>query len=440
MFLLNPTYLWALLGLAVPIAIHLWSRKEGKTVKVGSIHLLRESDPKQSSSIRINEWWLLFLRLLLLALLVVIMAGPQLKDNLGKVGLTYLVEPSLLQDEKMKAVLDTLKEGAGFRLLAPGFPEAEKDFQEVSSSEATAPASSVPPNYWQLAVEMEALATDSIVVFTRGFAAGVKGQRPASGRGVNWIIVPSEQPEKEYVEAVRKKDSIRLLMVNSDAESLDFKTETLPLQSNRFRISAGGDSISLNRKDEKIQLPLRQVDSIQISIFYDNILTEEMRYTRASFNALSNYLDQPMDVSVFREKDSLQDRKTDVLVWLSSEPVAESEKLLLQYKPDSLASELILPGPTINHFYLTENLNSENVIAEHLAEQVFLFLNLHPHLEEKVRSYDNRTLARGIVLPKESVGERGKSIRESKDVSGWLWLVLLFILVAERTLAQYRKQ
>ena len=53
MSFLNPTYLWALLGLLIPIAIHLWSKKEGKTVKIGSIELLRESDSKQTSIIKI---------------------------------------------------------------------------------------------------------------------------------------------------------------------------------------------------------------------------------------------------------------------------------------------------------------------------------------------------------------------------------------------------
>jgi hypothetical protein len=41
MAFLNPLYLWALLGLAIPVAIHLWSRKEGRTIKVGSIKFLK---------------------------------------------------------------------------------------------------------------------------------------------------------------------------------------------------------------------------------------------------------------------------------------------------------------------------------------------------------------------------------------------------------------
>ncbi|MEP0086438.1 MAG: BatA domain-containing protein, partial [Maribacter dokdonensis] len=73
----HPSYLWALLGLLVPIAIHLWSKKEAKTIKIGSVQWLSESKSKQSSSIQLNEWWLLVLRMGIISLLVLLMAKPQ---------------------------------------------------------------------------------------------------------------------------------------------------------------------------------------------------------------------------------------------------------------------------------------------------------------------------------------------------------------------------
>ena len=51
----NPTYLWALLGLLVPLAIHLWSRKSGKTVKVGSTQWLIASENTCLSSVQFYE-------------------------------------------------------------------------------------------------------------------------------------------------------------------------------------------------------------------------------------------------------------------------------------------------------------------------------------------------------------------------------------------------
>jgi hypothetical protein len=43
----QPIFLWALTALAVPIGIHLLSRKEGKVVKMGSLRHLRETSTQQ---------------------------------------------------------------------------------------------------------------------------------------------------------------------------------------------------------------------------------------------------------------------------------------------------------------------------------------------------------------------------------------------------------
>ena len=122
MFFLNPTYLWALLGLAVPIAIHLWSKKEGKTIKIGSIQLLSEADSKQNSSIKLNELWLLLIRLILVALVILIMAEPQIKCNTINTKLTYIIEPALFENKSISKFLDTISTEASFRLLQKNFP------------------------------------------------------------------------------------------------------------------------------------------------------------------------------------------------------------------------------------------------------------------------------------------------------------------------------
>ena len=61
MVFLNPLFLWTLLGLSIPIAIHFWSKKKVKTIKIGSTQLLKQLNPKQTSSIRLNQWFLLLL-------------------------------------------------------------------------------------------------------------------------------------------------------------------------------------------------------------------------------------------------------------------------------------------------------------------------------------------------------------------------------------------
>ena len=163
MVFLNPLFLWALLGLSIPIAIHFWSKKKVRTIKIGSTQLLKELNPKQTRSISLNHWFLLLLRMLIIILITLILAMPSIEIKNRDFRMTYLVEPSLLNSEKVLKILDTIPEDQ-IRLLKPGFPLLEeRTFQDNKT---------IPPNYWQLAQQMATLETDSIIVLTQAFQAG----------------------------------------------------------------------------------------------------------------------------------------------------------------------------------------------------------------------------------------------------------------------------
>jgi len=80
---LYPIGLLALAGLMIPLIIHLWNVKQGKTIKIGSIIFLGESSSASSKSFRINDWLLLVLRCLLLILLAFLLAQPYLKKTIS---------------------------------------------------------------------------------------------------------------------------------------------------------------------------------------------------------------------------------------------------------------------------------------------------------------------------------------------------------------------
>ena len=61
-----PVFLFALLSLAIPIFIHLFSRDKGQRIKVGSLQFFQSPKPIQQTKIQLVEKFLLFLRLLLL--------------------------------------------------------------------------------------------------------------------------------------------------------------------------------------------------------------------------------------------------------------------------------------------------------------------------------------------------------------------------------------
>ena len=67
--LLQPIWLAAMAGIAIPVIVHLWNLRRGKVLKIGSVALLTEASRRLAWSRRITQWWLLVVRCLLLAAL-----------------------------------------------------------------------------------------------------------------------------------------------------------------------------------------------------------------------------------------------------------------------------------------------------------------------------------------------------------------------------------
>ena len=73
---LAPRWLAGLASLAVPIALHLWSRRTGRAVRVGSVRLLGGSPPPMARRPHLYDPWLLALRCAMLTALVLSLAQP----------------------------------------------------------------------------------------------------------------------------------------------------------------------------------------------------------------------------------------------------------------------------------------------------------------------------------------------------------------------------
>lgn len=431
MSFVNPTYLWALLGLAVPIAIHLWSKKEGKTIKVGSIQLLREADSKQSSSIQINEYLLLALRLLMITLLVLILAVPQLKQKIVNTSITYIVEPTLLENEQLRPFLDTLQTETPIRLLQTGFPEVTK----ISQIDSVAPA------YWQLTQEMETLHTDSIVVFARGLVQGIQGKRPTISKKIEWIILAANDPvEEQYIEAVQVADTLQLLAVRNDEQRISFRKEYRSVKNTNFQFNSTRDSITLSRKQKQKQLPVSTITPFEIGIVVDDSLAVQYRYMEAAFKALETYLKRPITIEKVADINTISNTSYDCLVWLSHQPLVESTSKIIHYQPDLYASSLITKGSSDTVFYLTQLLNSENSIDQHLAEQLIPVLDLHPALQSNINTYDYRTVTKTSIVSSYQSKDTPKVTMMDTDLSPWLWIIVTLLLIIERSIARYRKQ
>ncbi|GLU45330.1 BatA domain-containing protein [Allomuricauda sp. NBRC 101325] len=424
----NPTYLWALLGLLVPLAIHLWSKKEAKTIKIGSIQLLDESNSRQSSNIQLNEWLLLLLRMAIVALVVLLMAGPQWRIKGNKNVVTYLVEPSLSQEKELSAILDSLAEDSPVMLLDEGFPIWEADL-ESEVDHAT-------PNYWQLVQKMDSLTSDSIVVFTKAYVQGVRSKRPNTQKKVHWVVMESDEITDEPLMAIEKASGIQLYSKSGNGTQTFLKSELL---TENYSKTTEGDSLQINVESGPIKVPLLIQDSITVNLFVENGFEVDQKYTEAALRALANYLEIQIDIQIKEELDGSV-AKANLNIWLKEDNPNQSEGRWLVFDENPLAKNLIESGKQQDWFVLTSRLTSKNTVEQRYAEQLLQVLDLNNELETLLAKADDRQMDVAKFKPNYQVPKTRKELATLKDITLWVFLILAILMMAERIISYVKKQ
>jgi hypothetical protein len=190
MSLLQPWYLWALAGLAVPLAIHLLSRKEGPTIRMGSLRHIRETSSRQFRSIRLNEYLLLALRSMVIVLIVLLMSGWYL-GSLRDDRKLLILELGVQSRSDLLPLRDSLR-STDFeeRFLLPGFPPVSDDERP-----------SVVPDYAALLEELRIHDIDSAIILATNRVSGFNAERVALPENVRWVTVEGSAREFERAYA-----------------------------------------------------------------------------------------------------------------------------------------------------------------------------------------------------------------------------------------------
>tara|TARA_B100000949_G_scaffold230235_2_gene240350 strand:- start:9904 stop:11175 length:1272 start_codon:yes stop_codon:yes gene_type:complete len=419
----NPSYLWALLGLLVPLAIHLWSKKEAKTIKIGSIQLLDESNSRQSSSIQLNEWLLLLLRMLIVALVVLLMAGPRWRTKGDKKQVTYLVEASLANDPSISAILDSVQDNSSVFLLENGFPdwEADNDYQVDGKQ----------PNYWQLTRKMDSLRSDSIVVFTKALAKGFRSMRPTTQKKIHWVVMEPDETRDVPLIAFNRETGIELVSASSSGRATKINKKMV---EDDFEL--GNDSLRL-LNGETISVPLKSLDTIHINMYVEEDFEREGNYLEASFKALSAFLEQEI---IIHKTDKWSNDETHLNIRLQHELNNDTVGKWLVYQANPLAHQLIEPSNVKNTYHLTSRLNPKNTVEKHLPEQLLNILALDTDVKDLIHEADARQLDEMELKPNYVESKRKRESATMIDVSFWVFGLLAGLMIVERFMANYKKQ
>lgn len=220
---LFPAGFIALAALLLPLLIHLARRSEQRIIDFAALRWL-SAKPRPRRRIRFDEWPLLLLRLLLLALLAVLLARPAI-TGISDTRARIAVLPGIDLADARRAVTD---DDAQWLWLAPGFPSVED----------AAPTG--PQPIASLLRELDAGLPPGapLTVVVPSVLDGLDAQRPQLSRNVGWQVLgqalPAAKPtmpaplrlQVRHDEAGR--DEVRFLRAAAlalDAPAVDIATD-----------------------------------------------------------------------------------------------------------------------------------------------------------------------------------------------------------------------
>lgn len=423
----NPSYLWALWGLLVPLVIHLWSKREARTIKVGSVQFLDESHSRQSKRIHINEWVLLALRMAIVALAVLTMAGPQWRTKGKADRISYLVEPSLIDQDGLSAILDSLVVHSKVRLLQDGFPLWEPGM-EVPSTDIQ--------YYWQLIQKMDSLPQDSLVVFAQGHLRGIKGKRPSTHKKIHWVAVGGQGERQLPLLAQGDPKKPTLISLVGNAHGMGYGKEVLDRD---FVLNPQRDSLVFGTGESAQMVAYVPQSPITVHIHSEPTPGSDQAYIRAALSALSSHLQREIHIQEFRDSTETTDSPADLNIWLRESPPGKVQGRWLIYMEDPLAAHLIEPKGE-GRFHLTSTLTTENTVEGHFVHQLLPLL-----LGDKtwttrvgeldVRQMDPKELEARYVKPQKKREQAGL-----RDMLPWVLIALGLLLGVERLLSRIKGQ
>jgi hypothetical protein len=399
----QPIFLWALTALAIPIGIHLLSRKEGQVLKMGSLRHLRETSTQQFKGIKLNEILLLALRCLLITLFVGMLAGFHWKDKGAK--RWVLVEHGLENQQQVKTITDSLiSDGYEWRWLQSGFPLQE----QVSIGEV---------NYWKLISELQNENLSKAIVFSRSNINSFNGLRPSLPVEVSWLSVSSD-PNQFVLQTLKKDDQYLIREGYSTSDKTYFET----LQSNTLP-----DSLQVSEQKK-----------LTIAIAHDEAHTQDLQIIKAALKAIEQTV--PVIFLINEITPSQSSASADWIIWLSDSDFPAFDSLNYLILKPQIANELISRVKP-HQWIINKRLTIEQARNENLSLKLANLLLYDSALVNRAEYYDRRMLSDSLIASgaeKESGIQNASLLPQSPNQ--YLVIVFLLILLTERVVSYARKQ
>jgi hypothetical protein len=384
-----PHMLWGLLGLIIPVAIHLLSRKEQRVIRVGSVRLFRDTESVKVRRILPTDILLLLLRCLLIVSLVFWLAEPKRLISEDTVPVAYLIDPGLAKHPYVSGEIIPLQTSFW---LQRDTPPAQEDPADIGEND----------NYWELAANVStSVQADSIVFITRPLLSGMGEFRPLLSTPFSWVTLDSSDPFPYSVGSFSRHDSAFQLVV--DEWTLTYNYDPQNTETSEKRVK---------------KIAFMYPDSLETKVgLYRKLLVVLGNYSGTTMEFLSKESNENADfVFWFHQKPSLNLTAGDILVLPDQDQPIRLE--------EGMAGSFVIRGSTIDAGYSA------------FAEQLMKTLGLYPTTSMDVS--DPRFVSNEQIQPRYS-SSAGMQ-RDSYRLFNLLLVLAGVLLLTERFLSMKLKR
>ncbi len=303
--ILYPLGLLAALGILIPVLIHLWNVKTGKTLKIGSVFLLGTPSNQRSRSFRVQDWPLLLLRCLIIFLAALVLSVPVMhtREKVTKAPGWILVEKSGLSElwKSHRFSMDSLIK-AGYEIH-----DLAQNFEKIDLNDTTtvfSRSSELRLPYYSLFRQLEVLLPNgtSVYFFAKGNRSDFDGPQVDSKLDLHWKILPPDSSQLNWTAATYQLANGRVRKMEANASS----------NGTYYTIK---DLLSPAAKE-------RSVDTSTVLIqIYAGKNAEDATYVRAATAAISAYTQRKIKIRNVSSVNAVT-RAPGVLFWLSEEKLS----------------------------------------------------------------------------------------------------------------------
>ncbi len=373
-----PLYLYTLAAIAVPVAIHLWSKHTKTKIAFGSLRFLRETETKTSRQLFPSELLLLAIRLLIIGCLALVFAEPMVQQATPP-RVAYLIDPNLTSEAIEKIVAQT--------------DPQETYWLGPVKSPIAAPLPFRTIDVWSSLTVFEDY--DSLVVFSTQSLRQFQGKQLPLTSSIRWVNVPTES-KKTIVHRLRKHEESLKIQAAANAGSLLF--EQLPGQ--------GGAPLQVN-----------------VYLHADENQRELSALISKAMAAIQH--SSPISWKLKQWSSRSQPNPDDWLIWLTEDKAPTRKRLI---RIDSLAPFLDKKSKYI--FGLQPNISIESMMQHNFPLQLETAL-LQP-LNDELDAYDLRTIPEHYL----SAGTKTTASIMNRSLTEGALIAFLLLLLIERLVSQ----